>query len=405
LVSRLDGATAFVVFLLIVLPSFMLYFVTAQKSPPFHIDPFTNVATSWNLSTHGTVYLREHAEFVGPEYFRTVGWFVEAPDGTVAQYPPGAALWALPFYLVSSGDIEVVAGIPENNLDLGVINLPVPPLTPAAAAASLAVALALGFLGLTIREVASNRHAVAMAYIFGFGTTAWAVASDQLWQHGPAMMWLALGTYLASRASRWGAGLAFGAALVTRPLTAVIAASSGLAQGWRERSVKPVVQIGAGAALGLAALLAYNYVLFDAVSISGGYGDAFVSRTRNADVWWFLGNVFGGLVDPVRGLLVWSPFLVVLVPGLRAAWKAAPAWARGPAIGGVIYLLVHWKANRFSGGDGFFGYRYPLEALVAAAPFLFYSYREWVNQRTIAMKVFRFAVVVAVGLQAGVVLL
>ncbi|NNC41124.1 MAG: hypothetical protein HKN95_10570, partial [Acidimicrobiia bacterium] len=82
-----------------------------------------------------------------------------------------------------------------------------------------------------------------------------------------------------------------------------------------------------------------------------------------------------------RGFLLWSPFLLVLIPGLRAAWKAAPAWVRGSALGGLVYLLVQYKANRFSGGGGFFTYRYPLEALTAAAPLLYLSYREWVAPR------------------------
>jgi alpha-1,2-mannosyltransferase len=101
---------------------------------------------------------------------------------------------------------------------------------------------------------------------------------------------------------------------------------------------------------------------------------------------------------------VWSPFLVVLIPGLRAAWRAASPAARGAALGAVGYLLIQYKANLFAGGSGFFGYRYPLEALVAAAPVLVLSYREWVASRPIAQRLFVALAAMAVALQTVAVL-
>lgn len=403
--ARVDGFSGFVLFILIVIPSFAIFFATAQKVTPFHIDPFTNAVASWNLTEHGTVVLREHAEFHGPEYYQSVGWFVEGERGTVAMYPPGTALWAAPFYALGPSTPVTVSGIAANNRDLGVVDLPVPPLGTAAAAASLSVALAIGWVGLTIRTMAPNRHALAAAYVTGFGTTAWAVASDQLWQHGPAMMWLALAAFLMSRSQQWAAGFAFGLAVLTRPLTAVVAAGSGLAQAWRTRSLAPAIRVGVGAATGLAALTWYNVWAFGSASVAGGYSDGLVTNVVDSDVGWYLGNALGGLFDPTRGLLVWSPFLIVLLFGVRAGWGAAPPWARGAAIGAVAYLLIHWKANRFSGGDGFYGYRYPLEALMAAVPLLYLAYRERVAERPILRTAFRLTTTSAVVLQAAVVLL
>ena len=65
--------------------------------------------------------------------------------------------------------------------------------------------------------------------------------------------------------------------------------------------------------------------------------------------------------------MTYSPFLLILIPGLREAWRNSPDWVKGASIGGIVYLLEQLKANRFSGGTGFIGHRYPFEALNAAA--------------------------------------
>jgi alpha-1,2-mannosyltransferase len=400
----LDRRSSLGFFALIVIPVLVVFFATSSRSVPYNVDAFANMVPAWSLGARGTVDLPEYADLTGPDYRGTVGWFVSVDGATVSKYPPGAALWGAPFYVVGPNDLEIFVGNPTLAPDLPPVKVPIPPMSTGAFAASLATALAAGWLGLTFRMLVSSQRALLASYLMAFGTSAWNVASDQLWQHGPGMMWLALGGYLALSSRFWSSGLAYGAALLTRPPTAVVAAATGLYGTLRMRSWKPVLRIGAGAGLGLVALIAYNAWVFGEASISGGYSDGFTDTALNSGVGWWLGNMMRALVDPTRGLLVWSPFLVVLIPGLRAAWRAASPAAQGSALGAVVYLLVQYKANRFSGGSGFFGYRYPLEALAAAAPVLMLSYREWVASRPMAQRLFVALAAMAVALQTVAVL-
>jgi alpha-1,2-mannosyltransferase len=153
--------------------------------------------------------------------------------------------------------------------------------------------------------------------------------------------------------------------------------------------------------MGLALLVAYNTVVFGAPSIAGGYGSGFNERTSSLDLVEYAGNIALALVHPLRGLLIFSPFLILLIPGLKAAWRAAPAWVQGSALGGLLYLLLQLKANRYSGGSGFWGYRYPLETLAAAAPLLLLAYSEWVERQSeLIRKLFRWLVIASVLLTA-----
>ena len=399
--QRLDGSSVVLLFLLVVIPLFGVFFLTSSRDRPYHIDPLSNVVPAWKIGSSATVFLDEYVEFTAPEYWRSVGWYVAVDDTAVSKYPPGTALWAAPFYAVSRGDAELVVGRPTNERDsFDTVEILIPPLWPAAAAASLAVALAMGWFALTLRQWAPGSAALAAAYLGGLGTTAWGVASDSLWQHGPAMMWIALAGYFAARSADWSSGVAYAASIITRPLTAMVAACTGAYAAWKERSVQPLIRVGIPSAIGLSMIIAYNAVVFDSVSISGGYGDQFSSNVTSGDVGGFLVNLFRSGFDLGRGLFVWSPFVLVLAFGLRPAWRVAPSWARGAAIGGLVYFLFQMKANRYSGGDGFIGYRYPLEPLMAAAPLLFLSFREWVNVQRVRRLAFMFTAALSVAIQA-----
>ena len=385
-------------FLLIAGPLLVVYLLTATYSRPYGIDAFTNVLTAWEIADDGSPYLDDHEHLADPLYTGNVGLVEKVEGGAASRYPPGAALHAVPFYAVWPGEAEL-ATVTGGNRPAPPVDILVPPLAPAAVAASLVVAIAMGVLGLTFRKVVPARFAVGAAYLVGLGTSAWSVAANQLWQHGPGMLWIAIGGLLAE-SYFWASGGAYGMAILIRPHTAVIAATTGLLQSWRDRSLAPALKVGVASAVGLAAVVAYNAVIFGRPSITGGYGGGFTDQALEADFLDYFRNVWGALFDPTRGLLVWAPFLIPILFGLRAAWRAAPAWVKGPAVGGLLYLLIQLKANRFAGGDGFSTYRYPLEAIAAAAPLLLLSYWEWVRHRWLAHRIFIVGVVFAVLTQA-----
>ena len=417
--TRLDATTTRRLFLIVMLPMWALFLLTANHGYRDHIDPWTNALTAWNIGTKGSVYLTDHEALTSLDYFGNAGWVVPVRDSAVSQYPPGAAIIAAPIYAVwpQYAVLDTVTG--TNRPEAPPIEILLPPLWPGAIAASLSVAMAMGFLAVSFRSVVNGTVAIAGAYLMGLGTSAWSVASHGLWQHGPGMMWIALAGVLASR-HLFASGLSFGMAVLTRPLNAMIAGPVGLYMAWKERSVWPAVKIGLGTLVGLVALVIFNGVVFGEVSIMGGYDviqpsvDAtfggyatnVTDSLRSLDIVAFTRNIALAFVSPSRGLLTWSPFLLVLIPGLPSAWKSASSPVRGAAIGGLLYLIIQYKANAFDGGGGFFGYRYPLEPLTAAAPLLILAYSQWVAKRPRAVLVFGILALSSIMMQtAGVFLL
>lgn len=394
--DRNHQRAAVTVFLLLV----AIFGATAQWRLPYHIDALTNAMTGWYVGNEGTVILKRHEEFANEDDRGEVAWITTSERGPVSQYPPGAALLAGFVYAVAPGGL--------NDSNLGFSNdpedrprtVPMPALWPATASAVLATAGACGLLTLVFARLGGSPHrAIAAGLVAGLATAAWSVASDASWTHGPAMLLVAC-TLWAAQGSRWAlAGLSTAGAILVRPHLGVIAAVIGLGLLLRARDVKSFLVVGMTSSLGLGALLAYNAWLFDRLSVSGGYGSDFESRFSSASLSWFLGNVIGGFLDPSHGLLTWAPFLVVLGAG-TVLTDRRPGWVNWSALGGLVYLVLQWRANRFSGGDGHFGYRYPLEAMTAAAPALYLGYEDWVRGQPTRERFLRIGVAIAVALQA-----
>ena len=83
---------------------------------------------------------------------------------------------------------------------------------------------------------------------------------------------------------------------------------------------------------------------------------------ENADRYAFsLVNQLGIWVAPDRGVLVWSPVALLLLPARARSWRDIPDWSRSLLVGGLVYTVVGAAIATFTGGDGFYGYRYGLE--------------------------------------------
>lgn len=341
-----------VLFAALFFPLFLLYASTATYEGGQVNDAIASAVPAWYLANHHTLTLPEDEVPVNV-------WFVEAKGRTVSNRFPGVIGFAVPFYALTRGQATH------------------PTVPEASIAAAFASALAMALLALLLRRVVDTRLAVAGAVAFALGTTTWTVSASSLFTHGPSQLWLVVALLLSSRGA-WGATVpVYAAAVLTRPHLVLVPGVAALWHGLRERAWRAAAWLLAGCVLGLALLLAYNHHVFGGWRLNGGYkvsvGDAVTRHPFGV-----LGNVLGTLVSPSRGLLGTSPFLLLLLPGLRRAWRVAPPWARAAALGGTAYLLLQLEANRFSGGTGFYGYRLPLEALTAAAPLLVLAYREWV---------------------------
>lgn len=365
--AGLSGAFVFLVLLLV-------YIATATLGEQQSPDPLAAAVPAWQFVTHGNLILDE---FEG-----MLPWFIDIGERIVSNRTPGIIFFGIPFYWLVGTDPEAP-----------------PSLLPAAFAAATASAGAMTLLHLVFRRLARPSTAMAAALIAGVATSTWSVSADALWGHGPNQLWLAAAMLALAAERYWSSGVGFGLAVFTRPQLAVIAAVAGIWSGVRRRSLWPIAFVGVPALLGLIALLYYNSVIFGEVSVAGGYGD-YVTRNLVSRPWWHYGEqIAGTLLSPDRGLLVMSPLLLALLPGLLRAWRVAPSWVRASAVGGVVYMLVQLRINHFSGGDNFYSYRLSIEMLTMAAPLLLLAYQEWTARTAIRKRIFSGLVLLSIAIQ------
>jgi hypothetical protein len=368
-------------------PLLLLYVLTIRvHAQDMSIDSISVTSSSWQLAHHGTPRLPANGSYYD-------AWIIPSGSGhVVSNREPGLIGLAAVFY-------RLLPFTANHNV------------APASIAAALVTAAAMGTLALVLRRLVRPRVALLAALAAGTATSTWAVSSTALWPHGPDQLYLAM-AMLAMAAARFGrAGVAFALAVLTRPPLAIVAAVTGLWGSYVRRSVRPAIVVGTFAACGLAGFLAYSHTFWGgglqsqytaAGSASIGDGD-FVANfldVHPSAIVGLLVNVVGTLVSPGRGVFVYSPFLLMLLPGLRAAWAEAPQWARSAAAGGLVYLGVQLKANYFAGGAHFYSYRYAIEPLTLMAPILVLAWQNHVAPTARRRGAFASLLVVAIALQA-----
>ena len=274
---------------------------------------------------------------------------------------------------------------------------------PAGIAAATSASLAVLFTFIAMCRVADLRTAFISALIMAFGTSTWTVSADAMWPHGPDQLLVGLFLIAVATSRWWLAGVVAAAALFTRPLMAVPAAASALWLSCSMRTWRPALVVGAIGAIAAAGLVYLNWALFQELTVApGSYGEfqgQFLGRSSSydpTDPGSLLLNVAGMLGSPTRGVLVLSPFLVALAPGIPSAWRASPPWVRGAAVGGVAYAAMQLWGNNFAGGAGFYGYRYTLESLTLVSPLLVLCWTTWTSRTRTRRITFAILAVAAV---------
>lgn len=362
--GRLRAAT--LVPLLLFLGVFTVYLSTAATER-VNIDAWAASAGSWRIATTGTPWMDGIDVLELPGTHRGVDWgdvwIAESPNGHVTpQRMAGPIIAGVPFYLLFGG-----SGTQADDFSL----------LPAAIGASALSAVAVLLLYLAVRKRAGVPLALGAALVFALATPTWVISANGLWTHPITQLGIAGAAYAASRDRWWAAGLWLAVGMLGRPHIALIAAVIGLGMAVSRRDWRPAFRVALPTSSALVFLTAWNYVVHGVASVGGPYG-----RTTERAVGGYEGGSLGGdqllnylgfLFSLNRGLLVWTPLIILFVPAVIRARKHVPEWSIWLAVGGVLYTFFQLRLNHFSGGVFFYSYRHGLELLTAMAPLLVFS--------------------------------
>lgn len=247
-------------------------------------------------------------------------------------------------------------------------------LLPGAITAAFLSALSLVFLYACLSPRLKRREAVLAAVVVGFTTPVWSVGANGLWPHTLTTLGIAGMAWAASR-DRWLLVGLFGVVcLWGRPQTAVLILVLGVLVGLLRRDWRIIAKVGVVSAVGLMMLSWWNQLTFGSYSPLGNYDATatleLVEEERG------IVNQLGMWIAPDRGILIWTPVILVLLPAVVRSWRNLPDWSRALVWAGVCYTLVHAWLVEFTGGDSFYGYRFTLELLVCLSPAFALSARQ-----------------------------
>lgn len=348
---------------------------------PVEVDVYPAKYGAWSLVRASSFELQHWKEY--EHLAALVGEAVVAVEGRwLSKYPPGTIVTALPVF----GPLAAAYPEPVSTGRLRTFGK----LTGALYAAGT---VALFYL-LVLRVAPSG--ALPASILLGFGTNLYSIAGQGLWSHGPATFLLTLGLYLNVATSGIGhvargglAGGAIGLAVATRPTTVLFLAAAAVAGLVRRRGAETAALLVV-AAIPTGLMMLYNAHHFGTL-ISGGYEQEATRFTAP-----FLEGLLGLTVAPSRGMLIYTPALLLAPLGMWA-WlhrsKAAPTSCNPGhalpadhhdrfwpvvcwAVAALATVLLYAKWHSWWGGWSF-GPRMLCETLPAFCLLFAIAYHRW----------------------------
>jgi hypothetical protein len=262
----------------------------------------------------------------------------------------------------------------------GVVDLdaPLAPNLIAAVTASLLTASAMVLVFLASARLTSPGAAMLTAIGIGLGTSFWPLVSRTLWQHETVAFGLALALWAWLRSPAkirlvqlvtGGVGLAMAGAARPQVSPLVLLMLIWLA---RRTDVRRAA-LPAGILLAAAGLIiGTNQVWFGSPFGALPRLEALhpaihaVNGSVNPRPWV---GAAGLLVSPNRGLLVFSPIVLVVLPGLIAIRTTPPGYGWWWLMAGACLQFLGYSAYSVWWGGHTFGPRYMLDVLIPLTPF------------------------------------
>ncbi len=330
-------------------PLVAVYLATPGKPQSFDTYPTRYLAVS--LAERRDFDLDEWPEQL--ELAKPAYWIYRRAGHLYSAYPPGPALLAAPLW-----PLFRLAGFHAD---------PAPVFALARTTAALYVAAAAALLHAALSRFGLVRAAGLTTLGFALGSGNLALASQDLWQHGPAELGLALALYgMVGDRPRdgWWCGFGLGLAAAMRPvlLSVAVVAALGWLAGHRGRGERrEVLRFAAGFVLLPSVAALCNVAVFG--SLIGGYSQELLGSAWRGQV---LTALLGHVLSPSRGVLVFWPWVVFAVPGALALWRRAPRFGATLVAASLGFLLLVSLRAEWWAGHGY-GPRYPLDVLPLVA--------------------------------------
>lgn len=273
--------------------------------------------------------------------------------------------------------------------------------------ASLLTSGAVVLVFLTVRRIWSAPTAWWVAIGLGLGTNLWAAASQTMGQHDAVAFGLAVmvfawtrDTATLTRSMLWaGAGglaLATTARFQTLPLAGVVGLSLLVRVGWRRAAVPLLLIAGSLLALALVQWYWFGNVLGAAPLLEALHPQIHgVDNSLSRTPW---RGAAGLLWSPNRGLLVFSPIVVLGLAGMRFARSSlADIGGRWLAIAILAQFAAYATYSVWWGGHTY-GPRYLIDLLIPLSIFAAAETDRWLRRaslRRIAATALAWSIVVA----------
>lgn len=322
---------------------FSVYALTLGEEPSLDAD--AGHFAAWHLVDAGNPWIEE-TDYLQGHPLRHV-WVTGNGEHEVVSRAPGVIAGSVPAY--AFGQLDEFSNIPGG------------------LSAALLSALGMTFFYLGLSTRCSSRASLLGVLVLGLGTPVWAVAADAMWPHTLTVFAAGGMVWSAATGRWWLVGLFGGVGLWGRSHFALVAATLGLGVAIARRKPAVAVMVGLPAISLLLLMVLWTKWFYGAWRLTGSYqfGSVGELSERYPSL---LTNELGLFVSLERGILVWTPVLILLAPTLVRGWRTIDDWAKALAIGGFIYTLAQGYAQVFHGGDSYWGYRLGLELVACLLP-------------------------------------
>ena len=310
-----------------------VYTIYINSGNAFQFDSRWTIPTSMSIIKQGNTDLDEYQSLI--DQSADAKSMIQNFNGHLyANYPASISLLVAP--LVFAAD-QIARWVYSFDLAAYVHNT-----FPAALEmliASFITALIVVLIFRIARLFLKTGTALVLTCIFAFGTAAWSVTSRALWRHGPSMFMLAIALYLIllARKRPWliqfvSLPLAFAFTIRGHNILSLVFITLFVLLKYRSYFLRYLLWI---LPVGVPFVL-YNLSIYQAPASS--YYSIYQPLTSSHAS--LLEGLAANLISPSRGLLVFSPILVLAIAGVVLKIKRRTFDKLDAAL--ISVILLHW---------------------------------------------------------------